>query len=88
MAEDFPDLSEGVSIMIQARSLVNTHRINSKNSTPRCIITTPLKTEDKLKILKTSRGTTIRMSTDFSSETMEAEKWPNKRSVNREFSIQ
>lgn len=25
------------------------------------------------------------MSTDFSSETMEAEKWPNKRTVNQDF---
>lgn len=54
IAEHFPkNLAEDVNIMIQ--EVVNASIINSKNSTPRHVITTLLKTEDILKIIKASR---------------------------------
>ena len=53
IAEDFPNLAEDVNIMTQ--EVVNASIINSKNSTPRHVITTLLKTEDILKIIKASR---------------------------------
>ena len=54
IAERFPkNLAEDVNIMIQ--EVVNASIINSENSTPRHVITTLLKTEDILKIIKASR---------------------------------
>ena len=79
IAEIFPNLGKVLDIQVhEAHRSVN--KINLKRSSPRHIIIKLSKIKDKERILKATRekmlgtfkGTLIRLSTDFSAETLQS----------------
>ena len=81
MKEDFPNLVKEIDIQVQeAQSVPN--KVGTKRNTPRHIIITLLKIKDKERILKAARekkrvtykGVPIRLSADFSKETLQTRK--------------
>nr|KAF6492497.1 hypothetical protein HJG59_009688 [Molossus molossus] len=79
MAENFPNLVKETDIQVQEAQRVPNKR-NPKRPTPRHIIIKMQKVQDKERILKaarerqlvTYRGVPIRLSADFSKETLQA----------------
>ena len=79
MTENFPNLAKELDIQVQEAQRVPNKR-NSNRPTPRHIIIKMPKVKDKERILKAARerklvtykGTPIRMSADFSMETLQA----------------
>ena len=78
MAENFPNLAQETDIQVQEAQRVP-NKMNPKRPTPRHIIIMLLKVKDKERILKAAReklvtykGIPIRLSADFSTETLEA----------------
>ena len=79
IAENFFNLEEETDIQVQEVQRVS-NRINPKRNTPRCIVVIMATIEDKERILKAARekqqitykGTPIRISADFSAETLQA----------------
>ena len=83
IAKNFPNIAKEIVNRVQEAQRVP-GRINSRRNTPRHIIIKPTKIKDKDKILKAARekrqitykGTPIRLSADFSTETLQARrKW-------------
>ena len=79
MKEKFPKLAKKIDIQIQeAQGVPN--KLNPKRTTPRHIIIKTSKVKDKERILKAARekkkvsykGVPIRLSNDFSKETLQA----------------
>ena len=79
MAENFPNLAKETDIQVQEAQRVP-NKMNPKRPTPRHIIIRLLKVKDKERILKAARekqlvtykGIPIRLSVDFSTETLQA----------------
>ena len=79
IAENFPNVGKEPLTQIQEAQQVP-HKINSRRNTPRLILIKLTKIKDKEKILKAARekkqvtykGTPIRLSVDFSAETLQA----------------
>ena len=79
MAENFPNLAKETDIQVQEAQRVP-NKMNPKRPTPRHIIIPLLKVKDKERILKAARekqlvtykGIPIRLSADFSTETLQA----------------
>ena len=79
MKENFPNLVKEIDVQVQEAQRVP-NKLNSKRTTPRHIIITMPKVKDKDRILKsarekqlvTYRGVPIRLSADFSKETLQA----------------
>ena len=79
MAENFPNLVQETDIQVQDAQRVP-NKMNPKRPTPRHIIITLVKVKDQERILKavrekqlvTYKGIPIRLSADFSTETLEA----------------
>ena len=80
MAENFPNLKNTDIKIQEAQRALN--RLNPNRPTPRHIIIKMAKVKDKERILKAARekqsinykGTPIRLSADFSTETLQARK--------------
>ena len=78
MAENFPNLKHTDIKILEAHRAPN--KLNPNRPTPRHIIIKMAKVSDKERILKTARekqnvtykGTPIRISADFSTETLQA----------------
>ena len=78
MAENLPNLKDTDIKIQEAEQAPN--KLNPNRPTPRCIITKMAKVNDKERILKAARekqnvtykGTAIRLSADFSTETLQA----------------
>ena len=78
MGENFPNLKE-TDIKIQEAQRAS-NKMNPNRSTPRHIVIKMAKVKDKERILKAARekqninykGTPIRLSADFSTETLQA----------------
>ncbi|XP_066214295.1 LINE-1 type transposase domain-containing protein 1 [Saccopteryx leptura] len=79
MTENFPSMVKGKPIQVQEAQRVP-NKVNPRRPTPRHIIIKTAKFTDKDKILKAARekqkitykGSPIRLSTDFSTETLQA----------------
>ena len=79
MKENFCNLAKEKDIKVQEAQRV-TNKLDPKNNTPRHIIIMLLKIKDKEKILKAAReketvthkGVPIKLSADFSKETLQA----------------
>ena len=78
MAENFSNLAKETDIQVQEAQRVP-NKMNPKRPTPRHIIIMLLKVKDKERILKAAReklvtykGIPIRLSADFSTETLQA----------------
>ena len=79
IAENFPNMGKKPLTQIQEAQRVP-YKINPRRNTPRHIIIKLTKIKDKEKILKAARekkqitykGTLIRLSADFSTETLQA----------------
>nr|KAF6471576.1 hypothetical protein HJG59_010963 [Molossus molossus] len=79
MAENFPNLVKETDIQVQEAHRVP-NKMNPKRSTPRHIIIKMQKVQGKVRILKAARGkqlvtykgVPIRLSADFSKETLQA----------------
>ena len=79
MAEKFPNLRKKTSIQVQKVQKVP-NKLNPNRPTPRHIIIKMAKVKDKERILKATRekqrviyrGTLIRVSADFSADTLQA----------------
>ena len=79
MKESFPNLVKEIDMQIQEAQRVP-NQMDGKRPTPRHIIITILKVKDKKRVLKAARekelvtymGVPIRLSTDFSKETLQA----------------
>ena len=79
MKENFPNLAKELDIQNQEAQRVP-NKVNPKRATPRHIIIKMPKVKDKERILKTTRekqrvtykGVPIRLSADFSKETLKA----------------
>ena len=79
MKENFPNLVKGIDIQIQGEQRVP-KKLDPKSNTPRHIIIKMPKVKDEEAILKaarkyqivTYRGVAIRLSADFSRETLQA----------------
>ena len=79
MAENFPNLAQETDIQVQEAPRIP-NKMNPKRPTPRHIIIMMLKVKDKERILKAARekqlvtykGIPIRLSADFSTETLQA----------------
>nr|KAF6444260.1 hypothetical protein HJG59_008560 [Molossus molossus] len=79
MAENFPNLVKEIDIQVQEAQRVP-NKMNPKRPTPRHIIIKMQKVQDKERILKAARerqlvtykGVPIRLSADFSKETLQA----------------
>ena len=78
MKENFPNLVKEMDTQVQEAQRVP-NKLNPKRSTPRHIIIKRLKVKDKERILKAARegrvtykGVIIRLSADFSKETLQA----------------
>ena len=79
MAENFPNLAQETDIQVQEAQRVP-NKMNPKRPTPRHFTITLLKVKDKERILKAARekqlvtykGIPMRLSADFSTETLEA----------------
>ena len=84
IAENFPNMGKEIVNQVQEAQRVSS-RINPRRNTPRHIVIKLTKIKDKDKILKATRekkwqitykGTPIRLSADFSTETLQARrKW-------------
>ena len=82
MKENFPNLVKEIDVQVQEAQRVP-NKMDAKRTTPRQIIYVP-KVKDKERILKTARekqkvtykGVLIRLSADFSQETLKC--FPNK----------
>ena len=78
MKENFPNLAKEIDIKVQ--EVLVSNKLDLKRTTPRYIIIKMRKVKDKGRILKaardkklvTYRGVLIRLSTDFSTETLQA----------------
>ena len=84
MKENFPDLAKEIDMQVQeAQSIPN--KLDPKRTTPRYIKIKMPKVKDKQRILKAARekqtvtykGVFIRLSADFSKETLQARKGRN-----------
>ena len=81
IAKNFPNMGKEPLTQIQEAQRVP-YKINPRRNTPRHIIIKLTKIKDKEKILKAARekkqitykGTPIRLSADFSTETLQAQK--------------
>ena len=79
MKEDFPNLVKEIDIQVQEAQRVP-NKLGPKRSTPRHIIIKMSKVDDKERILKVARekqrvtykGVPIRLSADFSKETLQS----------------
>ena len=79
MKENFPNLAQEIDIKVQETQRV-TNKLDTKRTTPRHIIIKISKVKDKERILKEAReketvpstGVPIRLSADFSKETLQA----------------
>ena len=79
MKENFPNLLKEIGMQVQEAQIVP-NKMDAKRPTPRHIIIKMLKVKDKERILKaaseeqlvTYRGVPIRLSADFSKETLQA----------------
>ena len=79
IAENFPNMGKEPLTQIQAAQQVP-YKINPRRNTPRHILIKLIKIKDKEKVLKAARekkqiahkGTPIRLSADFSAETLQA----------------
>ena len=78
MKENFPNLAKEIDIQAQEAQRIS-NKLNPKRNTPRRIITKIPKFKDKERILKarekdtvTYKGVPIRLSADFSEETLQA----------------
>ena len=79
MAENFPNLKKETDIQIQEAQRVP-NKINPNRPTPRHVTIKMAKVKDKERILKAARekqrvnykGTSIRLSADFSTETLQS----------------
>ena len=79
MKENFPNLVKEINIQVQEAERVP-NKTDTKRTTPRHIIIKMLKVKDKQRILQaarenkrvTYRGVPIRLSADFSKETLQA----------------
>ena len=79
MKENFPNLVKEIYIQVQEAQRVPS-KLDPKKTTPRHILSKMPKVKDKEKILKAARekqrvtykGVTIRLSADFSKETLQA----------------
>ena len=79
MMKSFPNLAKEIDIQVQYAQRVP-NKMNPKSSTPRNIIIKMPKVKDKERILKAASekqlviysGTPIRLSADFSTETLQA----------------
>ena len=79
MKENFPNLVKEIDIQVQEAQRAP-NRLDPKGATPRHIIIKMPKVKDKEKILKAARekltvtykGVPIRLSADFSKETLQA----------------
>ena len=79
MKENFPNLVKEIDIQVQGAQRVP-NKMDTKRTTPRHIIIKMPKVTDKVRILKAARenqivtykGVSIRLSDDFSKETMQA----------------
>ena len=79
IAKNFPNLGKETGAQVQEAQRVP-YRMNAKRNTPRHIIIKITKIKDKERILKAARekqqiiykGTPIRLSADFSAETLQA----------------
>ena len=80
--ENFPNLAKQIEIQIQEAQRVP-NKLDPKRTTPRYIILKRLKFKDKERILKAARekqrviykGVPIRLSADFSKETLQARRY-------------
>ena len=80
MKENFPNLTKEIDFQEVQEAQKVPKRLNPKRTTPRHIIIKLPKIKDKEKILKAARekntvtykGATIRLSADFSKETLQA----------------
>ena len=80
MRENFPNLVKEIDMQVQEAQRVP-NKIDVKRPTPRHIIIKMLKVKDELRILNAARekqlsptrGILIRLSADFSKETLQAE---------------
>ena len=81
MKENFPNLAKEIGIQVQEAQRVP-KKLDPRRNTPRHIIITLLKIKDKGRILKAAReketvtykGVPMRLSADFSKETLQARK--------------
>ena len=79
IAENFPNMGKEIATQVQEAQRVS-YRINPKRNTPRHIVIKLAKIKDKEKLLKAARekqqvtykGTPIRLTADFSAETLQA----------------
>ena len=77
--ENFPNMGKEIAIQVQEAQRVP-YRINPRRNTPRHIVIKLAKIKDKEKLLKAARekwqitytGTPIRLTADFSAETLQA----------------
>ena len=85
IADNFPNLGKETDIQVEEAQKVP-NKINPKRFTPRLIIIKMAQVKDKEKILKAARGiqlvtykgTPIRLSVNFSAETLQARReWHN-----------
>ena len=80
MKENFPNLAKKIDFQEVQESQRVPKKLDPRRNTPRHIIITLLKTKDKERILKAARekdtvtykGVPIRLSADFSKETLQA----------------
>ena len=80
MKENFPNLAKEIDIQAQEAQRIS-NKLNPKRNTPRHIIIKMLNVKDKERTLKASRenrvtykGVSIRLSADFSKETLQYSK--------------
>ena len=79
MKENFPNLAKEIGIQVQEAQIVP-NKLDPKGTTPRHIVIEMPKAKDKEKILKAARGKEtvtykgfpIRLSADFSKETLQS----------------
>ena len=79
IVENFPNMGKEIATQVQEAQRV-LYRINPRRNTPRHIVIKLTKIKDKEKLLKAARqkrqitykGTPIRLTADFSAETLQA----------------
>ena len=79
IVENFPNMGKEITTQVQEARRVP-YRVNPRRNTPRHIVITLEKIKDKEKLLKAARekrqitykGTPIRLTADFSAETLQA----------------
>ena len=89
IVENFPNMGKEIATQVQEAQRVP-YRTNPKRNTPRHIVIKLAKIKDKEKLLKAARekgqitykGTPIRLTADFSAETLQARReWHGKLKV-------